>query len=108
VFATVANSRNTTVRGTVVVTLESEPIATRDVTLDPGETRELEFVVTLEDTDGGVIAVNGFEAGTITVGQADNSSAPQSSPEDQAGFEIVLSLVALLVALLAVRRFDRL
>lgn len=75
VKATVVNTANRTANRTLTVTVDDQPVATETVTLEPNERNEvaLEF-----DAVDGTVAVEGVDAGRISVSEGDGTVATET------------------------------
>ncbi|MFC5135289.1 MULTISPECIES: CARDB domain-containing protein [Haloferacaceae] len=105
VSATVRNTGKRTVTRTLVVSIDGEAVAERDVSVEPGETAAVD--IAFEPTDGGTVTLDGVEVGELSVGDSRGGSAPSSdgsdSTDDIPGFGPITAIIALLVAALAAR-----
>lgn len=94
VTATVTNPGDTPATRSLTVTIDGEPVGERNVTLDPGEQRE----VTIEfDAIAGTVEVEGVEAGALTVGESlgsDDTPAGNQNVESGSGPSGVILLAA--------------
>jgi len=88
---------------TLAVTVDGEPAATREVSLDPGERAEIEIEFPVREA--GSVAVNGTAAGTVETGEEQPDDVDEgggaTGPIDSAVPGFSLRLVALLLAAVA-------
>ncbi|MFO7926355.1 MAG: hypothetical protein ACQET5_11870 [Halobacteriota archaeon] len=98
--ATLENTAGTNVTETVTVAIDGDAVATQEVELPPGETDvEIDF----EAVAGGVVTVNGFEAGEIRTGTPSGTSQEDTSGDEESSggtfwlLPLILALIALTV-----------
>ncbi|RAW44136.1 hypothetical protein DQW50_15945 [Halorubrum sp. 48-1-W] len=105
VSATVRNPGERAVTRTLVVAIDGEAVAERDVSVEAGETADVD--IAFEPTDGGTVTLDGVEVGELSVGDSRGDSDPSpdgpDSTDDIPGFGPITAVVALLATALAVR-----
>ncbi|WP_299331780.1 CARDB domain-containing protein [Haloplanus sp.] len=124
VTASVRNDGRAAGERTVSLTVDGDRVATRTVTLSPGETATIRFDVSTDAPGRYVVGVDGTDAGTLVVEAGPSTATPAdtpvstarptddttpptrtSDPVGEAGgfpFPVIVGLVGLLVALFVV------
>ncbi|NHN49628.1 S8 family serine peptidase [Halostella sp. JP-L12] len=112
VTATVANDGSLDGSETVSLTADGETLASTNVSVAAGETRTVEFDVTLDDPGSVELAVGDVDVGEVSVSAATETTASttaaaadaDSDSDGQAGFGVTVALAALLTGTLLARR----
>jgi len=102
--ATVVNPGDRPATRNLTVSMNGEPVAEREVTVDPNQntTVRIEF----EPPESGPVSLEGTEVGDVTLFDADDgntTAADAETDEDVPGFGVVAAVLALLVTAFAVR-----
>jgi hypothetical protein len=100
VRATVENPNDRPVNGTLVVTIDDEPVREVDVSLEAGERTEVSIPFEAQE---GTVAVNGVEAGQLNIRDdiGSGNEADEEGPTERAGlrFGILAAIVVVLGAI---------
>jgi len=112
VSATITNIGGTAATKTVELRIDNDPIATKEISLDPDENNKVSFDIETPDEPGrymhSVQTTDTSVAGVLTVESPEAEPDPEPEPEtgdDTPGFGGIVALVALIMAaLLVIRR----
>lgn len=96
--ATVENTGDRQATQTFAATVDGETVATRELTLDGGESATVTFDIPADKVQEGTVAVDGVEAGSLQVEETEDDGSPASSSSGNTAFGVGAAVFVVLSA----------